>query len=47
VDAAVIDGLHPGGEQPVQVQQIGHVVAADHVGFSGDLDQELVPYCPE
>jgi hypothetical protein len=40
VHAAVVDALHPGGKQPVQLGQIGQVVASRAVG-GGDLDHEL------
>jgi hypothetical protein len=40
VHAAVVDALHPGGEQPVQLGQVGEVVAGCAVG-GGDLDHEL------
>jgi hypothetical protein len=46
VHGAVIDGLDPGGEQPVQLEQITDMVAARLV-LTGDLDQELIPDAAE
>src|SRR5215470_8868991 len=40
---SVVDRFHPGGEQPVQLGEVGHLVTADHAGVTGDLDQELLP----
>ena len=46
--AAVIDGLDPGGEQPVQLVQVGEGVPARvALGVAGDLDEELVANGPE
>jgi hypothetical protein len=36
----VVDGLHPGGEQPVELGQIPHGAPGCAVG-GGDLDDEL------
>ena len=44
---AVVDGFDPGREEPIQLGQIGDVVAADDVGLAGDLDQELLTHGPE
>jgi hypothetical protein len=41
VHPAVVDGLDPGGEQPVQLRQIGDPAAGCPVGC-GDLHYELV-----
>ena len=47
VFAAVVDGLDPGGEQPVEFAQIGDRVPAGIGGVAGDLDQELLADGPE
>jgi hypothetical protein len=52
VGAAVIDGLDPGGEQPVQLVKIGDLVpalicAVAGGGLAGDLDEELLTDGPE
>ena len=41
--AGVVDRLDPGAQQPVELEQVGDVVAARRVGRPGDLDEELVP----
>ena len=50
----MVDRLDPGGEQPVQLDQVGHPVpawlaAATAVvgGLAGDLDEELLAHGPE
>jgi hypothetical protein len=47
VHAAVVDGLDPGGEQRVELAQVGDRVPARIVGIAGDLDQELLADGPE
>jgi hypothetical protein len=47
VDLAVVDGLDPRGEQPVELAQVGDPMAAGIVGVAGDLDQELFAHGPE
>jgi hypothetical protein len=42
VDPAVVDGFGPGGEQPVQLGDAGHVPPPALGGIAGDLDQELL-----
>ena len=44
VHPAVVDGLHPRGEQPVQLDQVGHLVGGE---VGGDLDKELLAHRPE
>jgi hypothetical protein len=47
VHAAVIDGLDPGGEQPVELAQIGDRMPARIGGIAGDLDEELLANGPK
>jgi hypothetical protein len=47
VRAAVVDLLDPGGEEPVELQQISHVTLAGLGGLAGDLDEELVAHGAE
>jgi hypothetical protein len=50
VDPAVVLGLHPRGEQAVQLVNVTNqpprTVGLTIVG-SGDLDEELLPDCPQ
>jgi hypothetical protein len=43
VHPAVIDGVCPRGEQPVQLADASHVPPAGLAGIAGDLDEELLP----
>ena len=47
VHPAVVDGVRPGGEQPVQLADVSHVPPPALAGLAGDLDEELLPDNPE
>jgi hypothetical protein len=48
VHAAVVDGLDPGGEQPVELAQVAdRVPTRIALGITGDLDEELLAHGPE
>ena len=43
VDAGVVDGFRPRGEQPVQLGDAGHLPPSGLGRLAGDLDEKLLP----